>query len=560
MLGPKATPALAAALLLALLPGCFGPGAGTPEPVAASQWRFAQGSVEGGHASADPAVALAALPTLGQAWEAVTKGAVTGTPTAQDGHVFVATWKGMVYSLDLRNGSVAWSRDLGAQVDASVTLAEGLALVGDSHGHLHALDAVTGAPVWDRLVDDHLNVHLYSTPLVVPQRGARAAFIVQGVGSDQESWKLQGDKPIDFRGNLVALSLKGDELWRSHFVPEGQTGAPVWGTPAYDAGTDRIVVGTGNAYTAPAGNLTDAIVAVEAGNGTLAWHVQGLAHDIFTQMKPESPDSDFGSSPLLFKSGNRTLAGIGQKSAVFWAVEMASGKIAWKSGPVEHGEGIIGDAALAGDLLIVPYTNLKRIAALHTMDGTEAWRVDLAGVGYSDPVAVPGGVIVADGSGQLRGLDASTGHQVWNATVGSPGGVWGGLSVAEGHLLVPVVRGGFLAATGGVMAFAPKGGQPTLGVAGSTNVAPGQIVMEGFQFSPNVLHATVGSVLTLTNRDPATHTVTAVDGSFDVTVEPGDDATLHLDHAGTFKFYCKPHSTQAADGTWQGMTGTLVVV
>jgi polyvinyl alcohol dehydrogenase (cytochrome) len=558
MLSLKAAVLAAAVASLAVAPGCFGPTtSGTPDGPG-SQWRFAQGSVDGVRASRDPAVALAALPSLGKAWETVTKGAVTGTPTAQDGHVFVATWKGMVYSLAIGNGSVAWSTDLGAQADGSVTLAEGLALVGDAKGHLHALDAGTGETVWDRLVDDHLNVHLYSTPLVVPAHAGRASFIVQGVGSDQESWKLQGDKPIDFRGHLVAFSLEGEVLWRSYFVAEGLTGAPVWGTPVYDEGTDRIVVGTGNAYTAPAGELTDSIVAVAASDGALAWHVQGLANDVFTQMDPDSPDSDFGATPVLFQVENRTLAGIGQKSAVFWAVDVATGKLAWKSGPVVHGEGVLGDAALAGDLLIVPYTNLKQVAAIRSSDGKQLWRLNLTGVGYSDPVAVDGGVIVADGGGQVRGLEAATGRQVWGAQIDG-GAVFGGLSVAQGHLLVPVVRGGFLGATGGVVAFAPQGMRSTdPGTSGAA--APShEIVMDGFEFTPKEVHAAAGSVLTLTNRDPVTHTVTAVDGSFDVTVPADGTAQLQVGQAGTFQFYCRPHANQAADGSWQGMTGTLVV-
>ncbi|MEA3203678.1 MAG: hypothetical protein QOI63_1357, partial [Thermoplasmata archaeon] len=159
---------VAAAALLVLAPGCFGTGGAAPpasSPTMAahgalSTWLFAQGGIDGHRFSNDAAVTLATLPSLGQAWAAQTRGAVTGTPTVQDGHVFVATWKGMVYCLKVADGSIAWSRDLGSQVDGSVTLAPGLALVGDAAGRLHALDAATGKDVWVRLLDEHLHAHL----------------------------------------------------------------------------------------------------------------------------------------------------------------------------------------------------------------------------------------------------------------------------------------------------------------------------------------------------------------------------------------------------------------
>jgi polyvinyl alcohol dehydrogenase (cytochrome) len=557
--------AATATVLLALLPGCFGSApvqGGTPAPSdeekAPSAWLFAQGDADGRRASTDGAVTLASLPSLGLAWSAATHGAVTGTPTVAGGHVFVGTWQGMVYCLAVRDGSVVWSRDLGSQVDGSVTLAGGLALVGDAAGRLHALNASTGKEAWASTLGTSAHTHLYATPLVVPARGARPAFVVQGVGSDQESARLHGDAPVDFRGQVAALDLQGGALrWRTFLAPEGQTGAPVWGTPVYDAGTDRVVFGTGNAYTQPAGELTDSIVALAAADGKVAWHVQGTAGDVFTQKRPDNPDSDFGATPTLFKAGGRTLAGIGQKSSVFWAVDVASGAVAWKSGSPQSGEGIIGDAALADGAVVVPYASLDRVAALAVADGSVRWQRPLAGPGFADPVAVAGAVLVADGAGSVHGLDAATGNEVWNASVGADGAVFGGLSVAEGMLFVPVVRGGFMGEEGGVVAFAPGGAAAV--DDGDEEASSGQVAMRGFRFEPREVHVKAGQSLTWRNEDPDLHTVTAADGSFDATVPAGQSASLRFDAKGTFAYYCKPHASKGADGAWQGMTGTIVV-
>ncbi|MEA3204062.1 MAG: hypothetical protein QOI63_1742, partial [Thermoplasmata archaeon] len=387
--------------------------------------------------------------------------------------------------------------------------------------------------------------------------GERPTFIVQAVGSDQESARIHGDAPIDFRGHVTALAMNGTPLWQTYLVPPGQTGAPVWGTPVYDAGNDRIVFGTGNAYTEPSGELTDSIVSLRAADGAVAWHVQGTPGDVFTQANPINPDSDFGATPILFGAGEHTVAGLGQKSSVFWAVDLATGAVVWKEGVPQAGEGIIGDAALAGTTLVVPYVTLGKVTAYDERNGAVRWERKLEGAGFADPVAVAGAVIVGDAGGWVHGLDVATGREVWNATVGGDGAVFGGLSVAEGMLFVPVVRDGFLADAGGLVAFKPNGvgGLPK----GAAQDGGGGVAMRGFQFQPREIHVQAGKAVSWRNEDPELHTVTAADGSFDVQVPPGKDAQLRFDTKGTFAYYCKPHATQNDGGAWEGMTGTVIV-
>lgn len=60
-----------------------------------------------------------------------------------------------------------------------------------------------------------------------------------------------------------------------------------------------------------------------------------------------------------------------------------------------------------------------------------------------------------------------------------------------------------------------------------------------------------GAVVTVVNNDSETHTVTAVDGSFDVNVPGGDTVTFTAPAAaGSYAFFCEFHSN---------MEGTLVV-
>jgi plastocyanin len=56
-----------------------------------------------------------------------------------------------------------------------------------------------------------------------------------------------------------------------------------------------------------------------------------------------------------------------------------------------------------------------------------------------------------------------------------------------------------------------------------------------------------GAAITIRNEDGVGHTVTADDGTFDVVVGPGEEATLTApDQPGEFPFHCTPHPAMVA--------------
>src|SRR5262245_17110022 len=73
------------------------------------------------------------------------------------------------------------------------------------------------------------------------------------------------------------------------------------------------------------------------------------------------------------------------------------------------------------------------------------------------------------------------------------------------------------------------GGQAKAQAAGA-----GAITINQFQYSPAELAAKVGQPITITNNDDFPHTVTAKDGSFDVTVPAKGNAQVTVAKAGDF--------------------------
>ena len=93
--------------------------------------------------------------------------------------------------------------------------------------------------------------------------------------------------------------------------------------------------------------------------------------------------------------------------------------------------------------------------------------------------------------------------------------------------------------------------------ATTASAAPAKAVVtiKGFAFSPATLEITKGTVVTFTNNDSATHTVTSganrtKDGKFDKQLSGSTEDSVTFDTAGTFEYFCTIHSS---------MKGTVTV-
>jgi plastocyanin len=78
------------------------------------------------------------------------------------------------------------------------------------------------------------------------------------------------------------------------------------------------------------------------------------------------------------------------------------------------------------------------------------------------------------------------------------------------------------------------------------------VEIEGFAFSPTELEVPAGTDVVWKNADPAAHTVTAEEGTFDSgTLDPGSEFSTELQQVGTYAYICQIHPS---------MRGTVRVV
>jgi len=84
---------------------------------------------------------------------------------------------------------------------------------------------------------------------------------------------------------------------------------------------------------------------------------------------------------------------------------------------------------------------------------------------------------------------------------------------------------------------------------GATAGSGTAISIKNFMFSPNPIKAKAGAEITVTNDDGTTHTLTAVDKSFDTgNLDGGASKTITVASPGTYKYFCNIHNY---------MTGTI---
>jgi polyvinyl alcohol dehydrogenase (cytochrome) len=402
-------------------------------------------------------------------------------PTVFGGRVFVGSQNGKVYSLDAKSGCSYWEFDAGTGVRAAVVIGQvgngWAAYFGDLGANVHSVDALTGKELWKAKLDDHPaavitgSLTLVGTTLFVP------------VSSYEEATGANKSYPCcTFRGSLVALDAStGRVLWKRFTIAEpatpratnaagvqqmGPSGAAIWSAPTFDAATQRIYVTTGDNYSDPPTETSDAILALDARSGELAWSRQVTSGDAYNIacVSPEiencpqarGPDFDFGSSAVLANllDGKRILVA-GQKSGVVTALDPDRGEIVWQKrvgagspmGGVEWGIAgdqndvyvAVSDVGLAFAALgtpgAQPYIFNPKIALLYNSKmggglsalkletGEEIWRTPHPGCGdvpgcspaqSAAVTAIPRLVFSGGLDGHLRAYLADNGKIAWD--------------------------------------------------------------------------------------------------------------------------------------------------
>jgi polyvinyl alcohol dehydrogenase (cytochrome) len=457
---------------------------------------------------------------LSPRWVLTTGGDVSATPavarerTHESGRharsrvrLYYPDWGGTLWKIDAETGEVLWSRPIadyngipGSISRTSPALAHGLVLIGDLSGNMIGIDADTGERRWIRELDPNPNTIVTTSPVV---HGHTLLIATSSSGG--------GPARAIFRGSMLALDVRtGRIIWQTFVLPDnggvegGFAGGAFVNPPAIDVEHGLVLGAAGQLYTQPAavtaclaadadgwdescfppGAYFNSVIAFDLRTGKPRWSFRGAGPDA-RRLGCGDPapawcpawENNFsiwdfaGSGVNVFRARigrrSRVVAGIGEKSGVYWAFDAATGQLLW-SRLVGHGDdpggiqwGSAVDeryiyAAIGHVRNLEPYTSPSgevitggSWAALEKSTGEIVWQTaDPQGAADLASLTVANGVLYAGSMAhtgdQMYALDTSDGSILWRFPAG--GSIVGGPAVVDGS----VYWGSGYARTGGV--------------------------------------------------------------------------------------------------------------
>jgi polyvinyl alcohol dehydrogenase (cytochrome) len=397
-------------------------------------------------------IAPADVPRLAVKWAFGFPGvsSVYGQPTIAGGRVFVGVDTGYVYSLDAATGCVHWTYLAETGVRNAINIGpipgspgQYAAYFGDMHARVYAVNAQTGELLWKVQGDTHPLAVVTGSPTLHEGR------LYVPLSSREEAAGGSLNYPCcTFRGSILALdAATGKEIWKSHAIPDPPkpsrrnsqgtqlwvgSGAAIWHAPTIDPKNRAIYVATGDGYTEPAHENTDAVMAIHMDTGKILWSVQDYENDVWlvacaqepTENCPKDlgPDYDFGASPILqtLPDGRRVLLAGNKSGQVFAHDPDANGKLLWKATLVQKiGESeILFGGAADGRTAYFGLDN-GTVAAIDPATGERKWFLPPRPPGPRRGItaaltAIPGVVFAGGQDGTLRAHAADTGQVVWS--------------------------------------------------------------------------------------------------------------------------------------------------
>ena len=349
-------------------------------------WGSVNLDARGSRHQPDPGFTAAQVPRLTVKWSFAMPGG--GSPTVVGDWLYINNRSGKFYALDAKTGCVRWVRDgiasrtTPAVVRATVSPSGWLVLAGVSNNKtLRAFDARTGADVWKSEPLEALAVAgITGSPIVSGDR------VFVPLTSGEEAAAIQKTYSCClFRGSLAALDLKtGRKLWQTTMVDE-----PLRPIGKNEAGTPMQGPAGAAIWGAPTADPRRDLVYVVTG-------------DSYTSLDAKRADAVV-------------------------ALDMATGKIRWAN------QLTIGD-----NYVMACETQFKGPNCPHNR-----------GPDYdfgASPILMTlkggrGVVVAGQKSGDLHGLDASTGQRLWTKKLGAGsqlGGIEWGMAADDRTVFTPV--------------------------------------------------------------------------------------------------------------------------
>ena len=439
-------------------------------------------------------------------------GTITRSKPAVAGDwLIVGSQFGEVYAINKNTGKVGWQYSAAAPIRGAISIVQNkgslTAVFSDYSTNVYAIDVKTGKLKWNTRAG--FEAYSGNTGSVVIHKGK---VFVPIVSSEISSAAVNNYECCTSSGGVVALNVEtGKVIWTYRILPKAveagkkkngksffaPSGAPVWCSPTVDAKRGLLYIGTGQNYSDPATNTSDALQAINMETGKLVWNFQATANDAYNVACPvflncpgsDGPDLDFGMAPILIKNADGTdILLAGQKAGVVYALT-PGGKLLWKTrigkggklGGIHWGmatDGINVYACNADNAYALDKTNRDwqpspGVYALNIKTGDTAWSArppacptkDVCLNGNSAaPLVIPGIVFAGSLSGHIRAYSTKDGSVIWEYQTAKQFETVNGIKGKGGAIdgPAPVVADGMLFVNSGYGMFGQMAGNVLL--------------------------------------------------------------------------------------------------
>ena len=313
---------------------------------------------------------------LALVWRLETEGAITSTPVAAAGTVFVGSMDGHLYAADLATGHLRWRFEANNAIQAAPLIADGTVYVGAESGTLYAIDAEDGAEIWTFSATGKI---LGSANTFLDTQTGKRRIVV---GS--------------YDNYLYCLDARDGQLIWKH-----QAGNYIHGAPAIADGAAIFGSCDGILYIVP---LDDP-----------------------QQTRTVDIEAYMASSPAV----DQGIIYAGNYEGLFQAARMSDGQVLWQFR--QDRVPFVSSPAVTDAYVLFGARN-DTLYCLHRQTGAPAWTFETTGRIDSSPVVCGDRVIVGSDNGRLYMLDLTDGREVFSYTAGQP--ISGSAAIVDNTVLI----------------------------------------------------------------------------------------------------------------------------
>lgn len=284
-------------------------------------------------------------------------------PTLDDECLYFGSDSGTLWSLNQKDGSVAWKRQIGFAPNAkhifsSPAIHDDLLYIGAHDGNFYCLNAVDGGKKWMFAEADWV----HSSPCIAEDLG----LVI--VGLELGWWHK--------KGAVVALDLRtGEKKW------DYQIGAYVSASPVYCKERSMVLCGANNG----------ALYALDAQRGTLVWSFQ--------------TGGDIKGRATIDHTKN--IAVFGSLDSHIYIVRLSDGKLIHK---IAVDGGVLSDPVIHNNFVYITSLD-KYIYCIDIRSGVIVWKFYARARIFSSPIFVEGKIYFGSNDARWYELDPNTGKE-----------------------------------------------------------------------------------------------------------------------------------------------------